>query len=105
LIDFESQIYASGRVSQDMNKSTLHKLLLARRLYELARENTSVANDISLSIGVNLLQDSVELFLLAVSEYLNVGVQVPIPVKPATCSGKPATYSDGRLKVAGFTPE
>jgi hypothetical protein len=58
-----------------MNQSTLHKLLLARRLYELARENTSAANDISLGIGVNLLQDAVELFLLAVSEYLNAGVQ------------------------------
>jgi hypothetical protein len=58
-----------------MNQSTLHKLLLARRLYELARENTSAANDISLSIGINLLQDAVELFLLAVSEHVNAGVQ------------------------------
>jgi hypothetical protein len=58
-----------------MNQSILHKLLLARRLYELARENTSAANDISLSIGVNLLQDAVELFLLAVSEHVNAGVQ------------------------------
>jgi hypothetical protein len=70
------KIYASDRVSQNMTKSTLHKLLLARRLYELARENTSAANDISLGIGVNLLQDAVELFLLAVSEYLNVSVKV-----------------------------
>jgi hypothetical protein len=49
-----------------MTKSILHKLLLARRLYDLARENLSSANDLSLAIGVNLLQDSVEAFLLAV---------------------------------------
>lgn len=58
-----------------MNQNTLHKLLLARRLYELSRENTRETNDISVSIGVNLLQDSVELFLLAASEHLNAGVQ------------------------------
>lgn len=57
-----------------MTKSILHKLLLARRLYELGRENLSSANDLSLAIGVNLLQDSVEAFLLAISEHLNAGV-------------------------------
>lgn len=58
-----------------MNPSTLHKLLLARRLYELARENTSAANDVSHGIAVNLLQDAVEIFLLAVSEHVNADVQ------------------------------
>lgn len=58
-----------------MNKSILHKLLLARRLYELARENLNSANDLSLSVGVNLLQDSVEAFLLAVAENVNAQVQ------------------------------
>ena len=41
------------------------------RLYELARENLSSANDLSLSIGVNLIQDAVETFLLAVGEHVN----------------------------------
>ncbi len=58
-----------------MNRSVLHKLLLARRLFELARENLSSANDLSLGIGVNLLQDAVEAFLLAVSEHVNAGIQ------------------------------
>lgn len=58
-----------------MNRSILHKLLLARRLYELSRENLSSANDLSLGIGVNLLQDAVEAFLLAVSEHVNAGIQ------------------------------
>ncbi len=40
-----------------MNRSILHKLLLARRLYELSQENLSSANDLSLGLGVNLLQD------------------------------------------------
>lgn len=57
-----------------MTKSILHKLLLSRRLCELGCENLSSVNDLSLAIGVNLLQDSVETFLLAVSEYLNAGV-------------------------------
>lgn len=58
-----------------MNRSILHKLLLARRLYELSRENLSSANDLSLGIGVNLLQDAAEAFLLAVSEHVNAGIQ------------------------------
>ena len=58
-----------------MNRSTLHKLLLARRLLELARGNLTATNDISLGVGINQLQDSVELFLLAVSEHLNAGVK------------------------------
>ena len=57
-----------------MNKSTIHKLLLTRRLYELARENLNSSNDLSLSIGVNLLQDAVEVFLLAVSELVNASI-------------------------------
>lgn len=57
-----------------MTTSILHKLLLARRLFELCRENLSAVNDLSLAIGANLLQDSVEAFLLAVSEYLNANV-------------------------------
>ena len=58
-----------------MNRSILHKLLLARRLHDLARENLSSANDLSLAIGVNLLQDCVEAFLLAVAEHVNAQIQ------------------------------
>jgi hypothetical protein len=58
-----------------MQKSIIHKLLLARRLLDLARENLSSANELSLAIGVNLLQDSVEAFLLAVAEHVNAQIQ------------------------------
>lgn len=58
-----------------MQKSIIHKLLLARRLLDLARENLSSANELSLAIGVNLLQDSVEAFLLAIAEHVNAQIQ------------------------------
>ena len=58
-----------------MEKSILNKLLLSRRLFELARENLKSSNDLSLAIGVNLLQDSVEVFLIAVAEKVNAGIK------------------------------
>ena len=58
-----------------MQKSIIHKLLLARRLLDLAGENLSSANELSLAIGVNLLQDSVEAFLLAIAEHVNAQIQ------------------------------
>jgi hypothetical protein len=57
-----------------MQQSELRKLLLARRLYDLARENLHSSNDLSLMIGISLLQDSVESFLLAVAEHVNAAV-------------------------------
>jgi len=68
------QVHDIQKAAQEMNRSVLNKLLLARRLFELARENLSSANDLSLAIGVNLLQDSVEAFLLAVSEHVNAEI-------------------------------
>jgi hypothetical protein len=58
-----------------MIKSILHKLLLARRLLELAQEGLNSAYEVSLSIGVHLLRDSVEVFLLAVAEHVNAEIQ------------------------------
>jgi hypothetical protein len=57
-----------------MNQSVINKILLARRFYELARENSASGSDLSLSIGVNLLQDAVETFLLAISEHVNANI-------------------------------
>ena len=57
-----------------MNKSILNKLLLSRSLYHLAKENIASTSGIRLSISCNLLQDSVECFLLALSEYVNAGI-------------------------------
>ena len=57
-----------------MNKSIINKILLSRRLYGLAQENMDSATDLSLSIGVNLLQDAVETFFLAISEHVNANI-------------------------------
>lgn len=58
-----------------MEKSIINKLLLSRRLFELARENLQSSNELSLSIGVNLLQDAVEAFLLAIAEKVNASIK------------------------------
>lgn len=57
-----------------MNKSIVNKLLLARSLYHLAKENSKASGGVKLSICCNLLQDSVETFLLAISEHVNADV-------------------------------
>lgn len=57
-----------------MTQSTLNKLLLSRSLYHLAKENLVSTSGVRLSIACNLLQDSVEYFLLALSEHVNAGV-------------------------------
>lgn len=57
-----------------MNQSTLNKLILSRSLYHVAKENGVSSSGARLSIACNLLQDSVECFLLALSEHLNAGV-------------------------------
>jgi hypothetical protein len=57
-----------------MQQSELRKLLLARRLYDLARDNLRSTNELSLMVGINLLQDSVESFILAVAEHVNAAV-------------------------------
>lgn len=57
-----------------MNLSTLNKLLLSRSLYHLAKDNLVSASGVRLSIACNLLQDSVECFLLAMSEHVNAGI-------------------------------
>jgi hypothetical protein len=57
-----------------MNPTTLHKLLLSRSLYHLAKENLDSISGIRLSIGCNLLQDAVESFLLAIAEHVDAGV-------------------------------
>jgi hypothetical protein len=57
-----------------MRKSIITKILLSRRLYQLSLENLNSDNELSLSIGVILLQDSVEVFLLAVAEHIDAGI-------------------------------
>ena len=53
---------------------TINRILLARRLYELACEHLKSEIDLSLSIGVNLLQDTVETFLVAIAAHVQADV-------------------------------
>lgn len=58
-----------------MQKSIILKLMLTRRLLDLSREHLNSTAELSLAVGVNLLQDSVETFLLAVAEHVNASIQ------------------------------
>src|SRR5689334_8951889 len=57
-----------------LTASTINKLTLARHLFRIAEENLRSQRDLALFASVNLMQDSVEAFLLAISEYLNAGI-------------------------------
>lgn len=55
--------------------SVINKLMLARHLFWMAGDNLKSHREVALFSAVNLLQDSVEAFLLAASEYLNAGIE------------------------------
>jgi hypothetical protein len=57
-----------------INAKTINRILLARRLYELACDHLKSELDLSLSIGVNLLQDSVEAFLIAIAAHVQADI-------------------------------
>ena len=61
-----------------MERSTINKILTSRYLYSIAKENLRSENGVKLSVGVNLLQDSIELFLIAVSEFLDAPIKISI---------------------------
>ena len=58
-----------------MNRNAVNKLLIARRLLGLAKEHLVSSSELALGIGVNLLQDAVEMFLLAISEEVNAEIE------------------------------
>lgn len=53
-----------------MNIETIRRLMLARHLYELGCASSRSANDIHLFSAANLFQDAVEVFLIAVADYV-----------------------------------
>lgn len=57
-----------------LTEQTIKKILLARHLYALAEDNIKSGNPVRLTAGVTLLQDSVEVFLLAATEHLDVSL-------------------------------
>lgn len=59
-----------------MERSTINKILTSRYLYTLAKDHLQSENGVKISVGVNLLQDSIELFLLAVSEFVDAEIKI-----------------------------
>lgn len=57
-----------------MDAETIRRLTLARHLYELGSSSTRTANEVHLFSAVNLFQDAVEAFLIAVADF----VEAPI---------------------------
>ncbi len=57
-----------------MDIEIIRRICLARHLYELGRGSLKSANDLYLFSGVNLLQDAVESFLVAVADSVNASL-------------------------------
>lgn len=57
-----------------MDIEIVRRISLARYLYELGMSNLKTGNDMHLFAGVNLLQDAVEAFLVAVGDYVRATI-------------------------------
>ena len=58
-----------------MNEHVVRMVRLARRAFLLSRQQVASVRELDLCLGVNLLQDAVEIFLLAVAEHLEVALK------------------------------
>ena len=61
-----------------LKETVIRRLKLSRYLFQLAAQNARSDLDVAGSAAVNLLQDAIEVFLLAAIDHLN------IPVGPRT---------------------
>lgn len=57
-----------------MDIEVLNRIILARHLYELGYNASNSSNDKFLFAAINLLQDSVEAFLLAIADHVDAGI-------------------------------
>lgn len=57
-------------------QSVISKVVLSRRLFEMARVHSRSGSSVGLSLAVILLQDAVEFFLLALAEHVNAQITV-----------------------------
>lgn len=57
-----------------MDVETIRRLILARHLYELGIASVRSANEMHLFSAVNLLQDAVEAFLIAVADHIGAAI-------------------------------
>lgn len=58
-----------------MDIETIHRLTLARHLYDFGSASSRSANDIRLFSAVNLFQDAVESFLVAAADHVGARKQ------------------------------
>jgi hypothetical protein len=64
--------YGAWGVIEMLQEPVIRRVTLSRYLFELATQNARSDQEIAGSACVNLLQDAIEIFLLAVSDHLNV---------------------------------
>lgn len=57
-----------------MDIEIIRRICLSRHLFDLGKSSLMTANDLHLFSAVNLLQDSVEAFMLAVADFVNASV-------------------------------
>lgn len=74
-----------------MNLEIIRRITLARQFYEAGMTSLRSANDLQLFAAANLLQDAVEIFLLAVAE------QVQADIKPNTSFDQYFTAIDSKI--------
>jgi hypothetical protein len=93
-----------------MNIETIRKLTLARHLYELGFTNSRSANDMHLFSAINLFQDAVEVFLIAVANHVGAVldekttfdkyfVQINDKIKPSILPFKNKLIQLNKLRV------
>jgi hypothetical protein len=58
----------------EIPRPVLKNLILARKFLMLSSEYTASSNDASLTLGVTLLQDAVEAFLIAIAEFVGADI-------------------------------
>ena len=58
-----------------LTEGIIKRLTLARYFWRLAEDNARADREVTTFAAINLLQDSVEFFLLSAAEHLNCGIK------------------------------
>lgn len=91
--------------------SVINKLVLARHLFWMALDSLRSHREVALFATVNLMQDSVEAFLLAASEHVNAGIdssttfekyftKIDEAIKPNQMPFRPKLIALNKVRIA-----
>ena len=58
-----------------LNKEILNRIIVSRHLFQLAKQSIKSKDDVYLFSTINLLQDSIEVFLLAIANLVNANIR------------------------------